>query len=200
MHRKTLSIWAWKAYTPKNAQPHELKFELLDGAEKPIGALSYTKYEITKGDLSTPWGPARIAYGKSLMSGPIVTLNDSEFVKMEVHPLKKKIELVFPSGTMMVLSAKKGKKNDLEFLDDKGFLGIYEEKGTLPETFATEPRLSKDEIRMLPKDQRPRSMETREYTQVRLKTSGELPVRLEEVKIALMILTSWVKLLDEVPT
>lgn len=199
MHRKALSRWGWSHYTPFKAQPQELEFGLLDDAERQTGSITYTQYKMTKGELNTPWGRARIAYGKSWTSGPIVTLNDREYVRMKVHPLKKTVELTFRNGTVMVFSASKGWKNDLEYIDDKGFVGIYEEKGQVPDGPPTEPRLTKDEIKMLPKDQRPRSIEAKEYTQFRLKTSGSLPIALEEVKVSLMILTSWVILMDEVP-
>jgi len=192
-------MWAWKAYTPLKAQPDELKFQLLDESERQTGSIAYASYRATKGELSSPWGQARIAYGKGLMSGPIVTLNDKQFISMGIHPLKKKIELTFADGRMIVFGLRKGSKNDIEFLDDKGFIGLYEEKGALPDGASSMPQLTKDEVEMLQKDQRPRSIETRKFTQVRLKTSGELPVSLEEIKIALMIVTSWVMLADEIP-
>jgi len=202
MKRKSLSPWAWARYTPAKALPHELTFDLLDSNEKKIGVLAYTEINMgprnfRKGtELTTPWGKARITFGESLTSGPDISLNDRHLASLKAYLLKKKFELVFPDHTM-ILTPTKWSKNDLEYFGDRGYLGVYEEKGVLPEGITTFRELNKDEIRTLPKDQRPRSIESRDFVQYRVKVSGDLPVKLDDVVAALMIYASFSCIMDE---
>jgi len=201
MKRKPLSMWAWSAYNPSKALPQELRFDLLDKDVRNIGTLAYTKVNFFKGsELSTPWGPAKLAF-ETWKGGLKISLNERELVKLDSHLFSKRMKLIFSTGAMMVFVPRKGFKNDLEFYGDNGYVGIFEEKGVLQEGFlGSQPQLTKDEIKVLPKDQRPKSIETREYRQFRLKASGELPVRLEEATAAMMIFASFGCLVEEIPS
>ena len=204
MLRKPLSTFAlpWNHYNPSKALPEELTFELLDGNEKKIGSLVYNKVNFLKGsELTTPWGKVEIAFKRSWKNGPTISLNERELVKFDVHMLKKNAVLTFSNNVTMIFVPRKGFKNDLEFFGDQGYFGIFQEKGELPESMPSkEPQLTKDEIKMLPKDQRPRSIVGRKYTQFRIKSSGVLPVKLEDVVAALVIFASFGCLVDEIPT
>ncbi len=200
IHRKSLSMWPWSGFTPIKAQPEELRFDLLDESEKVTGTITYTKYAITSGELSTPWGLARIGYGKSMLSGPTLFLRDREFVRMKPRPLKKFVEFAFSNGPTLNFYTKRRSENDLEYIDARGFFGLREEKGMLPEGQRIPVLPTRQEIMMLPKDQRPRSVETREYKQLRFTTSGELPVKLEDLTTAMVLLASWTILFGEVPS
>jgi hypothetical protein len=200
MRRKSLSMWAWSAYNPSTVLPEEVKFDLLDKNERSIGTLVYTKFKFFKeAELSTPWGPARLAF-ETLKGGLRIFLNEKELAMLDNHLSKGRAELTFSTGPKMVIVAEGGAKNNLELHDDRGSIGVFEEKGVLPKGIpGGRPQFTRDEAKMLPRDQRPKSIETREYRQFRLSTSGVLPVRLEDAVAAMMILVSYACLIEESP-
>jgi hypothetical protein len=199
MKRKSFSGWAWNVYNPTKALPEELRFDLLDGHGRNIGQITYTKITLLKGsEMTTPWGAARIDVG---MKGTRVFLGDRELAQFGGHLLKKEMELVFPSGQRMPFTPKKGYKNDIEYSDGKGFIGVYEEKGTLPEGDpGMKPQMTKEDVKMLPKDQRPHSIETRDYVQYSIKSWGTMPVKKEDLIAALAIFASFGCIVGEIPS
>lgn len=200
MKRKSLGVWTWSAYDPMKASPDELKFNLLDENERSIGQLAFTKFASlrTKENLlTTPWGEGRI---ESVKGGVSVTLSGREVATMKAGLFKKGMEIIFSNGVDMAFHQIKGQKNDIEYSDGKGSIAIFEEKGCLPEgRHGSGLQLTKDEIKMLPKDQRPRSVETRDYVQYRIVTTGIVPAKQEDLEAVLSVLTSFGCVMGEIP-
>lgn len=94
-----------------------------------------------------------------------------------------------------------GRRSDIEYADDKGFISVAEEEGRLNAPPAGRPLpLTPNEIKALPWDQRPRSTETLEYIQYRIKTSGVLPVPQDDLVAALTMFASFGRLVSEIPS
>jgi len=199
MKRKSLSGWAWNVYNPTKALPEELRFDLHDEHGWNIGQITYTKITLLKGsEMTTPWGGARIDVGRG---GTGISLGGKELVQLTGHFFKKEVELVFPSGQKMPFTPRKGYKNDIECSDGKGFIGVYEETGTLPEGDpGMKTQMTKEDVKMLPKDQRPRSIETRDYVQYSIKSWGTIPAKKEDLIAALAIFASFGCIVGETPT
>jgi hypothetical protein len=201
MKRKSLSIWSWP-YDPTRARPEELKFDLLDCNGKRIGEIACTSFELklmspTKVSMMTPWGEAGIGLDKG---GPRITLNGRELAQLKGSLLKRGMELSFPNGVEMSFAPLKGKRNDVRFSDANGSIGGYEENGTLPENEPSRSiQMTPDEIKRLPKGERPHSIETRDFVQYRISSSGVLPVKEEDVVRTLCIFASFGILMDEIP-
>jgi hypothetical protein len=201
MVREPLSVW--KGYSPFNARPEELKFELLDGSDKRIGEFAYMTLELKllkslNAALTTPWGEATVTPKKN---GPAMTLNGSELATIGGSIFKKGFDLTFPEGRVLKFSLLKGGKNDVQYSEGSGQIVGIEEKGTLPEgTPSRSIRLTKDEIKMLPKEDRPRSIETLNYKQFRISTSGTFTVDEDRIVRSLAIFASFGMLMDEVPS
>ena len=201
MVRKPLSIWS--NYSPLNAKPEEVKFELLDGNERRVGEFAYTAIELkvlapTRIALMTPWGEALVTHKKA---GPALILNGTELATLGGSILKRGFDLTFPDGRIMKFNHVKGGKNDVQYSEGSGQIVGVEEKGTLPDgTPIRSIQLSKDEIKMMPKEDRPRSVETRNYRQFRISTSGTFPVDEDRIVKSLAIFASFGMLMDEVPS
>lgn len=195
-------MWRWAAYNPIKARPEELKFAVLDGNEKRIGELAYKSFELKmmapkKITLMTLWGEAVIGYEKFV---PIISLNGLELARLKGSILGREADFMFPGGTSMSFKSQKGKKNDIQFSDGNGGIGGFEEFGTLPEgTPGQSIQMSPEEIKRLPKDDRPRSIETRDFVQYRIMIFGALPVKEEDIVRTLCIFSSLGMLLDEMP-
>jgi len=191
MKRKSLGIWAWNVYDPTKASSDELKFTLLDENERSIGQLAFTKFATIRAKetlLNTPWGEGRI---ESVKGGVRLVLSGRELATVKVGLFRKELELMFPNSVGMVFRPIKGHKNDIEYSDGKGSVAVFEEKGSLPEGKPSPgPQMTKDEIKMLPKDQRPRSIETRDYVQYRIVTTGIISAKQEDIVAALSIFAS----------
>jgi len=199
MKRKPLSMWAWSGWNPAKARPEELRFDLLDGNGRSIGKLVCTKFEMRLRSLlfntSTPWGDGRV---ESTKDGPRVLLNDRELVLMKMYVLKGKTDFVFPNGTVMEFGRMKGKRNDIAYSGTDGSVGFFEEAGTLPEGAGNRPiPMTREEIKALPKEDRPRTVETDNYIEYRIDVGGTLPVKEEDLVRALCILACFGRLMDE---
>jgi len=188
-------------YDRTKAGPDELKFSLLDENEKSIGRLTFTKFATIRAKetlLNTPWGECSI---ESVKGGVRLVTGGRELATIKMGLFKKEMEIVFPNSGGMVFHPIKGNKNDIEFSDGKGSVAVFEEKGSLPEgTPGPRPHLTKDEIKMLPKDQRPRSIETRDYVQYRIVTTGIVPVKQEDLEAALAVFASYGCIAGEMTT
>jgi hypothetical protein len=199
MKRQSLGHWAWNSYNPAKALPDELRFDLLDGNEKHMGQFVFGKIRVLKGvDISTPWGPAAIDWPKG---GIRITLAGRELVRLDSAFFKKTVNLKFPDGTTLTFNMKKRTSNDIVFSDGKGSVGFFEESGVLPIGHpGLKVQMTKEEIKRLPKHERPRSIESREYVQYRVMTWGTLPVKLDDLVAALTIFACFGRILDETPT
>jgi hypothetical protein len=201
MVRKPPSIWS--AYSSLNARPEELKFELLDGNDKRIGEFAYMAFELkvfkpTKVALMTPWGEAIVAHRNT---GPAIMLNGSELVAIGGSLFKRGFDLTFPDGRILKINHLKGGRNDIQYSAGSGQIVGIEEKGTLPEGISSRSiQLTKEEIKMLPKADRPHSIETRDYKQFRISTSGTFPVEEDRIIKSLAIFASFGMLMDELPS
>jgi len=199
MKRQSIGHWAWNAYNPSKALPEELRFDLLDEKEKHIGQFVFGRIRVLKGvDLSTPWGPATIDWPKG---GARISLGGRELVRLDSSFFKKTVNLKFPDGTTMAFNMKKRTSNDIEFSDGKGSVGLFEESGVVPVGHpGMKVQMTKEEIKMLPKKERPRSIESREYVQYRVMTWGTIPVKSDDIVAALTIFACFGRILDEIPT
>lgn len=199
MKRESLGHFIWNEYNPSKALPEELRFDLLDENERQTGQLVCNNYSILKGvEFSTPWGPAIVNFSKG---GFQLSLGGKELAHIveKGMVLKKGLELAFLNGVKMGFKPRKGFPNDVEFSDGVGSVGIFEESGVLP---AGHPglrvQMTKEEIKRLPRRERPRSIESRDYVQFRVMTWGKLPVDQEQVVAALIIFACFGRLIDEV--
>jgi hypothetical protein len=201
MVREPLSVWT--GYTPLNARPEEVKFDLFDGGDKRIGEFAYLAFELKllkpmRVALMTPWGEAMVARKDS---GPAIMLNGSELAIIGGSLFKRGFDLTFPDGRIMRFIHLKGGRNDIQYSEGSGRIVGVEEKGTLPEGMSSRSiQPTKEEIKMLPKADRPRSIETRNYRQFRISTSGTFPVDEERIVKSLAIFASFGMLMDELPS
>jgi hypothetical protein len=201
MKRKSLGMWPWTGFNPTKARPEELRFEVLDGNKRPIGQLVCQKFELRlrspKINMNTPWGDGRIEYSKE---GPRVFINDRELAELKSYMLKGRADFVFPDGMVMRFDKVKGRRNDIAYTGADGRVGFFEEEGSLPDGARNRPiPMTPEEIKALPKEDRPRSVETNDYVQYRIDVAGTLPVKEEDIVRALCIFASFGRLMDELP-
>ena len=203
MKRKQLSFFTLRAYDPTKATPDELKFDVLDDRERITGQLAYEKLgikfmKIEDSSLSTPWGQGTI---RSSKEGVRILLNGRELFLMGGSILKRGFELTPPAGVKLIFHPIKGKRNDIEYSDDNGYIAVLEEKGKFsspPQGHTLQP--TKVEINAMPKETRPRSVESLEYVQYRIKVAGSLPASHDDLVPALAIFASYGCLIGEIPT
>src|SRR5512137_1951119 len=176
MIRKPLSLWS--NYAPLHARPEETRFELLDENGKGVGEFAFTSIEfkmlaLLKVALTTPWGEASIV---PLESGNAITLNGTELATVGGSVFRKGFSLTFPVGRTLKFDHLASGKNDVQYSEGSGRIIGVEERGTLAEGEPSRSiQLTREEIKMLPKADRPRSIETRNYKQFRILTSGTFP-------------------------
>lgn len=194
-----MSIWAWSAYDPTKALPEELRFDMLNASESRIGQILYTEFKPFKiSRASTPWGEAELKWGKE---GVVLRLNNREFARINTYLLKSKVELCFPNGKVLGFRPEKGRNADMDYSDGIGSVTVREENGDLPIGQTSQSlQMTKEEVKRMPKDQRPRSVETGKYTQYRISVSGTLPVKHQDILIALSLSASYLRLITETPT
>jgi len=202
MKRRSLSPWAWSSYNPTKARPEELRFDILDDRDRITGQVAYEKLGIAfmkvgESRLRTPWGEGTISYE----DGVRIRLNGKELFVMKGSLLRKGFELVSPTGVPLVLHPLRGRKNDIEYQDEKGYIAVREEKGALSSPPPGRPiPLTKEEIKALPKEDRPRSVESLDYVQYRILTRGTLPVSQDDLVAALAMFASFGCLIEEIPS
>jgi hypothetical protein len=197
--RKSIGMWTWNAYQPMKALPEENSFDLLDEREKIIGKIVYGKMRLRAGaEVSTPWGPAKIEWPKLKVK---ILLNGEELARIDMTMLGKKSDFVFRDGAVMQFNQVKGRRNDILYTDLNGFVSFTEEQGTLPEGHPElGVQMTKEEIKRLPKSERPHSIATHNYVQYRITTEGLLPVSSHDIVATLMIFAGFMRLLDEAPS
>jgi hypothetical protein len=201
MKRKGVSSLPWAPFNPKKASPDELTFELLDAGQRTTGKIVVTKFSVRPTSIgltaNTPWGQADLRYTKE---GPRIYINEREIALFRSYMLKGRAEFVFPDGTIMKFDKVKGRRNDIVYSGQDGRVGIFEERGTLPDGARARPiSLSKDEIKMMPKEDRPRSVETDDYVMFRIEVEGKTPVNQEDIIIALSVVACFGRLIEEIP-
>ncbi len=203
MKRKSLGMWSLTGYDPTKARPEELRFHMLDERERVIGHLAYAKLgirfmKLEDSFLSTPWGEGIISSSKE---GVRILLNGRELFLMKGSLLRGGFSLLSPTGANMVFRPIKGGRNDMVYSDGSGYFSVSEEMGRLPAPPPGRPlELTKEEIRRLPKEERPRSVESLEYVQYRFRVSGILPVEEDDLVAALVMFASYGCLIGEIPT
>lgn len=202
MKRKALGPWLWSSYDPTKALPEELRFDILDERERITGQLAFDKLEIRfmkVGDsvVRTPWGEGTIGW----KDGMRITLRGRELFVMSGSLLKKGFQLTSQLGVTLTFHQVRGRRNDIEYSDEKGYVAVLEEKGRLTAPPPGRPLpLTAQELKALPKDQRPRSVESLDYVQYRIKVSGSLPVPQEDLVAALAMFASFGCLISEMPS
>jgi len=192
-------MWAWSAYQPQKGLPEENTFDLLDEREKITGKIVYGKIGWRAGaEVSTPWGPAKIEWPKFKVK---ILLNGEELVRLDMTLMGKKTDFVFRDRVVMQFNQVRGRRNDIQYTDPNGFVSFTEEQGTLPEGHP-EPgiQMTKEEIKSLPKSERPHSIATHDYVQYRIAVGGALPVSSDDIVAALTIFAGFMRLMDEAPS
>lgn len=201
MKRKALGMWPWSGYDPTKAIPEELRFDVMDERERLTGQLEYDKLQIKfmrigESKLRTPWGEGTISW----KDGMRITLGGRELFVMSGSLLKKGFKLTSPLGITLTFHSLRGRPNDIEYSDERGYIAVTEEKGrlTVPPPGRPLPMTSQ-ELKALPKGRRPRSIESLDYVQYRIKVSGSLPVPQEDIVAALAMFASFGCLVSEMP-
>jgi len=198
MKRKSISHWPWKIYEPAKGLPEELAFNLIDENERIVGEIIYGKASLLKGvDVTTPWGLAKVEWPKLKVR---ISLAGQELVRFDMSWLGGKTDFIFRDGVVMQFTQIKGRRCDIEYSAGKGSASFCEEEGTLYQGYpGLKVQMTEEEIKRLPKGDRPKSVETRDYVQYRITIDGTLPVKNDEVVAALAILAGFLRLMDEAP-
>lgn len=202
MKRKPLGHWLFSRYSPLRALPEELRFDILDERERITGRIEYDKLEVRFmkiGDsvLRTPWGEGTVGW----KDGMRITLRGRELFVMSGSLLKKGFQLTSPLGVTLTFHPVRSRRNDIEYSDGRGYIAVIEEKGRLTTPPPGRPlSMTTQELKALPKDRRPSSVESLEYVQYRIKVSGSLPVPQEDLVAALAMFASFGCLIEEIPS
>lgn len=196
--RKSLVAWPWKVYDPTVAPSAELRFEVMEENERKVGEIVFTKFRVFgTSTLNTPWGEGSVESSvgtKILISGRVLASFKSHIIGGE------KLVATFSNGTEMVFNSRSGHKDDVEYTDGKAYAGIFVENGALPQGARDRTiELTKDEIKRLPRRERPRSTETGVYTQYRIVLEGNPAVERKDITSSLAILVSFAQLMREIP-
>jgi len=195
MRRESISRLPWKLYNPWKATPEERRFDVLSPDERLIGNIVCTKMDLNGTSLTTPWGEARVNVTRR---GTQVAVDRKELVSIGGRLSKSGMDLKFHSGPVMRFRPVKGKRNDIEFSDGGGLVWVQEETGTIQRhQIGDALRLTREEIMMLPKRDRPRTAESSRYVQYRIMTMGKLPIGQDDLVKALTILATQGCLLTE---
>lgn len=207
MKRTSIGKLPWNSFRPSRAKPEELRFDVLDDKEKVVGRLEYTKvgFNPLKWEhsvMSTPWGEGIIRPEKAGFQFRILMDGKELFCLKETGAvLKKGIQLTAPDGVKFDFKLVNLPGSNLEYSDGKGYIGLFEEHGSLAGSPAGHPiALTKEEIKRLPKADRPSSVESLDYVQFRVKAGGVLPPRLDDIVAAIFMWTSYGRLINEIPT
>jgi len=201
MRRKSLGFWAWNAFGTAKAHSEELRFDILDGNRKLVGRIVCSNPKMSKSlegcALSTPWGEGRI---EPLGGEARIILDNRELALWKMDSKKREMLFTFPNGTHIQFEGFKRNRYDIEYRSESGYIGFFREEGTLPEGASNRSvAMSREEIKALPKKDRPRSIETNDYIQFRIDIGGVLPVREDDIIKALCILSVFSRLKDEEP-
>lgn len=196
--RQSLVNWPWKIYDPTTAPSGELRFEVMEENERKVGEIVFTKFRVFgTSTLNTPWGEGSVVSHvgtKVLISGRVLASFKSHIIGGE------RLDATFSNGTEMIFNSRSGHKDDVEYSDGIAYAGIYVEDGALPEGALDQTLdLTKDEIKRLPRRERPRSTETGAYTQYRIVLEGNPPVERKDITSSLAILVSFAQLMKEIP-
>lgn len=195
--------WTRGIYNPMTAQPEELRFQILDKYEKQTGQFEYTKFDVrlvspSEATLTTPWGAAEVRHKKRKTT---VLLNGQELSQVSWSHLKRKMDMAFPNGLILTFREFRGWKLDLRCEDEFRAVRVLEERGTLPEERAQNSfRLTKEDIKKLPRKDRPTSIESADYVQYRITASGMLQVKQEDLVRAICVFASYICLVGEIPS
>lgn len=198
MMRKSIGFWSWNAFGPSKAAPEELRFDLLDGNSRLVGNLVCTEFPTShspKYAVKTPWGEGRIEFSRGAAH---ISLNSQELGALRASSSKNRVEFVSPRGAIMEFDRTKGRGDDLIHSSEDWYMGFFAEAGTLPEN-AQNRRMAvtRDEIKALPKKDRPRSIETNNYVQYRIDVGGALPIRQDDIVRALCIFVTYRRIVHE---
>lgn len=195
MRRKSISRLPWKLYNPRKATAEERRFDMFGPDGRFLGQIVCTDLGFRKSSMTTPWGPATTEFEKG---GSHIYLGGKELVRLGAGVFRSGMTLTFPSGVSMTFRPVRGKKNDIEFSDENSMVWVQEETGRLEDLGRGTPlQPTKEDIMMMPKRERLRSVESNEYFQLRFMTMGRLPVPQDEVLRALTIYAVWGCLIDE---
>ncbi|MBN1677955.1 MAG: hypothetical protein JW880_05390, partial [Candidatus Thermoplasmatota archaeon] len=176
------------------------RFDILDDRERITGQIAYDKLEfrfMKVGDsvVRTPWGDGTVGW----KDGMRVTLRGRELFAMSGSLLKTGFQMTSPLGTELTFHPIRGRKNDIQYIDEKGYIAVLEEKGQLTAPMPGRPLpLTPQELKAIPKDRRPHSVESLDYIQYRIKVAGTLPAPQEDIVAALAMFSSFGCLLREV--
>jgi len=184
----------WKGSFLARTTPEEKTFELLDAAGNRTGQLVYTDYEeASHAKARTPWGEAGvIAGGGFLRDGTrgflTVALGERAIVGMVPHLLRW--DFSFANGSVMSFKMRPWGYS-LTYSGETGTVRVLQEEGTAPESERSAATLpTGKDLRKLPKEKRPRTIETNQFQQWTISVSGILPVEERDVVASLIMFTS----------
>jgi len=187
----------WSAFNPEKALPQELRFDLLDGNEKKTGEIRFVSFKTGKGSLvDAPWGQTKIYPKHRLKSTESIEIQGRPVAEVHFSPLKNDVVFTFANGTAMKFDAKIIRA-DMKYSGETGTVEVKAETGRIETGNTASTRLSKDGLRNLAKDERPRSYENDSYRQLRLLCSGIIPVDERDVMVAIVMYMSEIELVSE---
>jgi hypothetical protein len=165
--------------------PEERRFELLDESLKTIGHISFDVYEeLTQAVATTPWGRFDLTTQGGIFRngrrGSLSISREGQVVSvLEPHLLR--LDFNFPGRAVMPFKIRPG-HFVLKFEGETGSVGVSVEEGTTAGTggFGAHDRALK-EVKALPKENRPNSVEDPSYSQFAITVSGILPVNEDDV-------------------
>jgi len=191
--RKSLSQF-WSGWKNRGyAVPEERVFHILENPGRRTGQIVYTEFRSARiGEANTPWGEATITLEEGILRtgerGFLkIVLGDRPVATVKLGLLK--YTLTF-SG-QLTMDFKWKKDGGSAYTGETGTVVIREEEGLCSdsERRPSSP-LSKNELKKIPKERRPRSADSNRYTQDTIRVSGILPVDEDDLVFTLAMLIS----------
>lgn len=175
----------------KGSSPGERRFEILDESLKTIDHITFDFWEENeRAEATTPWGritaSTQDGYFRNGRAGTIKISRDGHVVTiLRGHLLR--MDFDFPGRTVMPFKLRPG-RFVMRFEGTTGSAGLSIEQGTSEgEGGRKSHGLAWKEVKALPKENRPNSVEVSSYSQTTVRISGILPVDEKDVVMSLII-------------
>ncbi len=194
--RKEFSTWQ---VSHRYRIPQERVFYILDEGRKKSGEIVYTAIGPggRSGTAATPWGQATISIEGGLRKGRrgYYEIRLSERVISKVFPGITSPRFSFPGAPEMSFIWLKKVGVLYTFQNESCEVTVSVAKGD--DTHRVMTPISKDELKALPKEDRPSSNETNHYTEFTIRSSGTLPISAIDLTVSLALYLSWDLLAEE---
>lgn len=189
--RKPLSRFAASS---KYRIPEERAFDITAPTQKMAGRIVYTEDGGGRsGKATTPWGTTTISLeGGFLRNGRrgfLMIVLEGRTVA-NVKPGISRLHFSFPERTEITFDWLKEALVQYSYRGEACSVTIAEEEGEdLKRALPFPP--SKDLLKGLPKEDRPRTTETNHYTQYTIRKSGTVPIDERDLIVVLSMYLSW---------